>query len=159
MKKIFTLLFCTTILSIAAFAQDGHRGRDRGNGGYAYNDRGHDRNFSHDEFRGGRDRDDHGYRDNDHSFFGRILPRVRIRPAVNIYFTYRNYRYGIDQRDAVIAQINAYYDQQEQAVANDWSLNDWQKRDAINNLEAQRTAEINNIYSQCGDAAPYPGQY
>ena len=157
MKKIFTLLFCTTLLSAAVFAQNGRHGRDRGNNGYAYDHR-RGGNFGHDEFRG-RDRDDRGYINHDRGFTGRVFSLIRIRPAINVYFTYRNYRYGIDQRDVIIARINASYDQQIQQVDNDWTLNEWQRRDAINNLEAQRTEEINNIYAQCGDTAPYPGQY
>lgn len=154
MKKIYATLACTILLSAAAFAGDGHHDHDRGDRGY---DRG--RGWGHEEFR--RDRDDHeGFRFNPlGGFIGAVVRDIRVRPAVNVYFTYHNYRYGIDQRDLIIGQINAYYDQQIQYVDNDWSLNDWQRRDAINNLEARRSAEIDNIYAQCGDGAPYPAPY
>ena len=171
MKKIFTLLTCTILISAAAFADDGHHDHDRGNGGY---DRsrsagreefrggrdGHDsRSFGHEEFRGGRDdHDGRGFAPLGR-FIGSVVRDIRIRPAVNVSFTYHNYQYGFNQRDIVISRINAYYDQQIQDVDNDWSLRDWQRRDAINNIEAQRTAEINNIYTQCGDTASYPAQY
>ncbi len=154
MKKIFTLLTCSLILSAAAFADDGHHDHDHGNGGY---DRG--RSFGHEEFRS--DRDDHDGRGFAPlgRFIGSVVRDIRIRPAVNAFFTYHNYQYGIGQRDVIIARINAYYDQQIQDVDHNWSLSDWQRRDAINNIEAQRTAEIDNIYAQCGDTAPYPAQY
>ncbi len=140
MKKIFTLLTCTIFLSAAAFAGDDHHDHDRGNGGY---DRG--RSYGHEEFRG--DRDDHEGRSYgrevfrgdryDHDgrgfapvgrFIGSVVRDIRVRPAMNVYFTYHNYRYGIDQRDIIIGQINAYYDQQIQYVDNDWSLSDWQRK-------------------------------
>ena len=149
MKFFFTLLVCTTLLSAAAFADDGHHERNDRNGNYANHDGDRDHKFGRDEFRGDHDRGA--------GFFGHV--NLQIRPAFNTYFTYQNYRYGFDQRDIVIARITSYYDNQIQQVMNNWSLNRWEKRDAINNLQVQKSAEINNIYSQCGNAVPYTGQY
>jgi hypothetical protein len=156
MKKIFTLIFCSIILSAAAFAQDGHREWNNRNSDYDNRDRDH--NFGHDQFRGDRHRGHDEYKgvhDRDRGFFS----QVSIRPTLNVYFTYQNYRYAIDQRDAVVARISAYYDGQIEQVVNDYTLSRWGKRDAINYLTAQKTAEINNIYSQCGNVGQYPGQY
>lgn len=160
MKKIFTLLFCSTLFSAATFAQGGHRDWNRGNDNYAYQGRDRDHNFYPNESRGDRDHDTYRVSyDRDRIGGNYYNQQVRIHPAVNLYFTYQNYRYGIDQRDVVIARITAYYDNQVQQVMNDWTMNRWEKRDAINNLQAQKTAEINSIYSQCGNTADYYGQY
>jgi len=148
MKKIFTLLVCTTLLSAAAFADDGHHGSHDRNDRYAYRDGDRDQRFDRDEFRGDHDRGE--------GFFGHV--NVQVRPADNTYFTYQNYRYGFDQREAVTARISAYYDNQIEQVMDNWSLNRWEKRDAINNLQAQKSAEINRIYDQCGNGNPYSGQ-
>jgi hypothetical protein len=130
MKKIFTLLFCTAIIS-SAFAQDDHRDWSYENNGY---------------------RDHYGYlehRDFDHD---------RGRLNTN-YFTYQNYRYNLNQKEEVIARISSNFDYQIQAVMDDCSLRPWEKRHDIRDLQAQKAAEINNIYSQCGNDAGYPVQY
>ena len=132
MKKIFTLLFCTAIIS-SAFAQDGrHDWNDRDRG---YHD--------HDEY--------YRHRDDDHD---------RDRGKFHIsFFVYQNNRYRYDERDQLIARISSNYDYQIQQVINDWSLSPREKRYEVGNLQVQKAQEINNIYAQCGDNAVYPGQY
>lgn len=122
MKKIFTLLFCTAIIS-SAFAQDDHRDWNNGD---------HD-----------------GYREHHHD----------RRYDDNNFFVYQNNRYWLSQRDEVIERISASYDYQIQDVINDWSLNPWQKRHEIRELQEQKAREINNIYAQCNNAVTYPDSY
>lgn len=123
MKKIFTLLFCTAIIT-SAFAQD---------------DRGDWNRPDHDEYRG-RHNYDRSYYDNN-------------------FFVYQHNRYGFNQRDEVIERISASYDYQIREVINDWSLNPWQKRHEIRELQEQKNREINNIYAQCNNAYSYPDRY
>jgi hypothetical protein len=130
MKKIFTLLFCTAIIS-SAFAQDDHR--DWNNRNNTYRDR--------DEYR-----QHHEYGHNRRSF------------SIN-FFVYQNNRYRFGQRDELIARISSNYDYQVQQVINDWSLSPREKRYGIRSLQAQKAREINNIYAQCGDDTVYPDQY
>ena len=165
MKKIFTLLFCSIIVT-AAFAQNDRRSWNNGNAGYGYNDRG----TGHNQFDNNRDRE---FKVNENrsayvsrQAFDRFQERNRIffpvrvvRQPVSVYFTYQNYRYGIDQRDVIVSRITTYYDEQIQQVLNDESMNDWQRRQAVNELQNEKAAEINNIYSQCGDAVPDNAQY
>ena len=131
MKKIFTLLFCTAIIS-SAFAQEGRHDRD-------------------DRDRGYRDHDEYSrHRDDDHD---RDRGRFRIS-----FFVYQNNQYRYDERDQLIARISSNYDYQIQQVINDWSLSPREKRYEVGNLQAQKAQEINNIYAQCGDNAVYPSQ-
>jgi hypothetical protein len=131
MKKIFTLLFCTALIS-SAFAQDGR----------------HDWN---DRDRGYHDRDEYNRRhDYDHD-------RDRGRFHIS-FFVYQNNRYRYDERDQLIARISSNYDYQIQQVINDWSLSPREKRCEVGNLQIQKAQEINNIYAQCGANAVYPGQ-
>ncbi len=145
MKKIFTLLFCTTIIS-SAFAQYDHRG-DRGrNFGFG--------NPRHEEFRGPdrRGRND-GYQVRDAGFMHR--PFEGFRPGLHVNFiVYGNNQYRLDQRDALIAQISSDYDYQIQQVADDYNLSPGEKDDQINNLEAEKEQAIDNIYAQCGMPVP-----
>ena len=134
MKKIFTLLFCTTIIS-SAFAQHDHR--DWNNRNNIYRDHDHDENGWHHEY---------GHDHNRRSF------------SIN-FFVYQNNRYRFEQRDELIARVSANYDYQIQQVINDWSLSPREKRCSIRDLEAQKAQEINNIYAQCGNEAVYPDQY
>lgn len=121
MKKIFTFLLCTAIVS-SGFSQD---------------DRGGWNNRDHDEYRGR-----HVRRDYDNNFF-----------------IYQNNRYWFNQRDEVIERISASYNYQIREVINDWSLNPWQKRHEIRELQEQKAREINNIYAQCNNAYSYPDLY
>ena len=122
MKKIFTLLFSTAIIS-SAFAQDDHRDWNNGD---------HD-----------------GYREHHYD----------RRYDDNNFFVYQNNRYWLNQRDEVIERISASYDYQIREVIHDWSLNPWQKRHEIRELQEQRAQEINNIYDQCNNAVTYPDRY
>ena len=132
MKKIFTLLFCTAIIS-SAFAQDDHR----------------DRNYRNDMY---RDRDHGGYGGHhDHDY-------NRKRFSIN-FFVYQNNKYRFEQRDELIARVSSNYDYKIQCVINDWSLSPREKRYSIRDLEAQKAQEINNIYAQCGNEPVYPDQY
>jgi hypothetical protein len=145
MKKIFTLLLCTTIIS-AAFAGDGHHGdRDR-NFGFV--------NSPHEEFRqpGFRNWSDR-YQPRGGGFF---RPGIEVyRPAFHVNFiAYRNNQYALDQRDALIGQITADYNYQVQQVANDYNLSPGEKDYQISNLEAQEQQAINNVYAQCGVPVP-----
>ena len=98
MKKIFTFLFCTALIS-SAFAQD-----DR----HSWNDRPDNRNYA----------------------------------------VYQNDNFNAYQRDKQIEKINYVYDGQVSNVINDWTLNRWQKRKAIYEINARRAQEINNISVQ-----------
>src|ERR1019366_4120857 len=130
MKKIFTLLFCTAIIS-SAFAQDDHRDWNYGNNMY----RDHDQYRQHHEYN-------------------------HDRRGFNIhFFVYQNNRYRFEQRDELIARISSNYDYQIRQVINDWSLSPREKRYSILDLQAQKAQEINNIYAQCGNKTVYPDQY
>lgn len=122
MKKIFTLLFSTAIIS-SAFAQDDHRD-------WSNRDHGEYREYHHDR----------RYDDNN-------------------FFVYQNKRYWFSQRDEVIERVSASYDYQMREVINDWSLNPWQKRHEIRELQEQKARDINNIYAQCNNAYSYPDHY
>ncbi len=131
MKKIFTLLFCTAIIS-SAFAQDGRHDRNDRERGY------HD----HDEY--------YRHHDDDHD-------RDRGRFHIS-FFVYQNNRYRYDERDQLIARISSNYDYQIQQIINDWSLSPREKRYEVGNLQVQKAQEINNVYSQSGDDMAYPQQ-
>ena len=125
MKKIFTLLFCTAILS-SAFAQyDRHDRNDQDN---FYRD--------HDEYREHHDRD----HDRDRRGFG------------STYFVYQNNRYQFGQREALVQRVSYRYDYRVQQVINDWSLRPREKRYAIRNLRYQQAQEIANINAQYNNA-------
>ena|ERR1700687_1902550 len=134
MKKIFTLLFCTAIIS-SAYAQDDHRDWNYKNDIY--------RNYNHDEYSW------HHEYSHDHD---------RGRFSIN-FFVYQNNRYRFEQRNELIARVSSNYDYQIQQVINDWSFSPREKRCSIQDLEAQKAREINNIYAQCGNEAVYPNQY
>ena len=131
MKKIFTLLFCTAILS-SAFAQDD---------GHGWNDR---NRFYHNHGEYNRHRD-----------FDRDHDGGRFHIS---FFVYQNNRYHYNEKDQLIARISSSYDYQIQQVINDWSLSPREKRYEVGNLQAQKAHEINNIYAQCGDNVAYPNR-
>ncbi len=133
MKKIFTLLFCTAILS-SAFAQ-----YDR-----------HDRN-DHDEYREHQDRDHDEYHEHQHRDHDREHDRDR-RGFGSDYFVYQNNRYQFGQRDELVQRISYKYEYSVQQVINDWSLSPREKRYAIRNLRYQQAQEIANIDGQYNNA-------
>ena len=140
MKKIFTLLFCTAIIS-SAFAQEDHRnGRDRNN---AYDNRGNNQG-RHDWREGNnaydnRSHDQYRHEDND---------RDRRGLRVN-FIVYGNNQYRLDQRDEVIAQISSNYDYQIQQVINNCEISPREKRYEIADLQSQKEQAINSVYAQC----------
>ncbi|MDQ6905077.1 MAG: hypothetical protein M3139_18965 [Bacteroidota bacterium] len=129
MKKIFTLLFCTAILS-SAFAQDDRHYRNDQNNFYR----------DHDEYREHHDRDHDWDHDRDRRGFG-----------FN-YFVYQNNRYQFAQRDELVQRVSYRYDYRVQQVINDWSLSPREKRYAIRDLRYQQAQEIANINAQCNNA-------
>ncbi|MEO8862308.1 MAG: hypothetical protein ABI358_12835 [Ginsengibacter sp.] len=129
MKKIFTLLLCTAILSSAFAQSDRHDGNDRDN---FYR--------NHDQY---REHHDLGY-ERDHD-------RDRRGFGFN-YFVYQNNRYQFGQRDGLVQRVSYTYDYRVQQVINDWSLNPREKRYAIRNLRYQQAQEIANINAQYNNA-------
>ncbi|MEP7238365.1 MAG: hypothetical protein ABI685_10885 [Ferruginibacter sp.] len=110
MKKIFTLLFTTAMLS-TAFAQYGQKDqRDRGkeNDVYVSND---NRGF---------DKNDKGY-------------------------GYGGYVFTAKEKNMQIEQISREYAYKIQSVKNKPFMSWFQKKRTINNLEAQRDAEIRQV--------------
>lgn len=55
------------------------------------------------------------------------------------------YKDVIFQRNQEIEKINYQNNYQVQKIIDDCNLNIWEKRDVLNNLEAQRIQKINNI--------------
>jgi hypothetical protein len=117
MKKIFTLLFATAMLS-TAFAQYGQkdqRDRTKENDVYVSNDnRGYDKNDN--DF----DRYDKGYGRGAYIFTAR-------------------------EKNMQIAQINREYDYKIQSVRSRFGIGWYQKKRIINNLEEQRENEIRQV--------------
>ena len=133
MKKIFTLLFSVTIFA-SAFAQRDDRDRAMRNQQNNPYIQGYPNNGVYNQ-RNDRDRDDR----------------------------FNNERYnnnqGYAQRDAQIANINRQIDFQIQQIAYDRYMNRWEKRRAIQNLQAQKAQQIqacnsqyNNTYNRGYDA-------
>jgi len=123
MKKIFTMLLATTLLS-TAFAQYSGREQPKRNNEpdvYAKNDnRGYERNENV-----GYDRFDNGHK-------GRY------------YFTPR-------ERDMQIDRINSDYNYRIQAVRNRYFVNWRQKKQMIMSLDAQREQEIRDVIYRFND--------
>lgn len=112
MKKIFTLLFSTALLS-TAFAQYGQKDqKDNGRDVYASN--------------AGRDNDRH---DNDFGKGGRGYERG-------------TYVFTLREKNMQIEQIYREYNYKIQSVKNKPFMAWFQKKRMIDNLEAQRAAEI-----------------
>ena len=133
MKKMFTLLF-GAFLASGAFAQQAYQGWDRhDDDGYREHGRNHDRD---------RDRD----RDGD-----------RFQAT----FVYDGIRYPVSQRDDIIRDIDARYDDQIQRLANDWDMAPWYKRKMIDRLQDRKADEIRSIGMQCESSynAPYGDNY
>lgn len=134
MKKIFTLLICTAVLS-SAFAQYDHHGENDHDNFHRELDEYHEQ---HDRDHYDRDHD----RDYDHDRRG-----FRFN-----YFVYQNNRYQFAQRDELIQRVSYRYDYRVQQVINDWSLSPREKRYAIRNLRYQQAQEIADINTQCNNA-------
>ena len=135
MKKIFTLLVSTAMLS-TAFAQYGQSGqRERGNDVYASNSNrdkdNHDRNYRHDDNYG---RDYRGY--------GR-----------------ETYVFSLREKDMQINQIYREYDYRIQSVKNKPFMAWFQKKRQINDLEAQRDAEICQVNDKFNSPKNQFGDY
>lgn len=140
MKKIFTLLFCTAILS-SAFAQ--YDRNDRNDQGNLYSEQqGYHQQLDreHQEYHEQLDR----YHDREHD-------RDRRGFAFN-NFVYQNNRYQFGQRDEFVQRISYKYEYSVQQVINDWSLSPREKRYAIRNLRYQQAQEIANIDAQYNNA-------
>jgi len=119
MKKIFTLLFATAMLS-SAFAQYGQRDKGRGNDIYVAND-------------------NHGFDKHD-KFYGTYV------------FTAR-------EKDMQISQINREYAYKIQSVKSKPFMSWFQKKRIINNLEAQRDAEICQVMEKFNSPKNQFGDY
>jgi hypothetical protein len=145
MKKIFTLLFCTAIIS-SAFAFDGHHGERERNFVYI--------NRDHEEFRQPERRAwNEGYVPRSDGYFRRTV--VGFGPGWHVNFiAYGNSQYPIEQRDALIAQIESDYNYRIQQVENDYYLSPEEINYQVNNLEMQEQQAIDNIYAQCGLPVP-----
>lgn len=100
MKKIFTFLFCTAIIS-SAFSQTAYR-------------------------------------------------QAKYRSAVTSYrINAVNSPYElINQRNREIDEINEQNNYDVQIILSKTNLNIWDKRDILNDLEVQRIAKLNNVYSR-----------
>jgi hypothetical protein len=116
MKKIFTLLFSTAMLS-TAFAQYGQNKRDNDKSNDVYvatSNPGYDKH------------------DNDFDKNGKGFDRG-------------TYVFTAKEKDMQIAQINREYAYKIQAVKNKFMISWFQKKRMINNLEAQRDEEISQV--------------
>jgi hypothetical protein len=122
MKKIFTFLFSTLLVS-SVFAQSGHDRNERKTIVVSFN-------ISNDHER--------GFRSNE-NMDGRIgnYDRWHNQATYNENLAY--------QRDQEIQKINNQYNFQVQQVINNCSLNRWEKKNAISNLQAQRDQQIVDI--------------
>lgn len=107
MKKIFTFLFCTSILS-SAFSQTNLRQAKYKNTNTSY------------------------------------ITNVSSSPY-NL----------ISQRSQEIDEVNHENNYQVQLILNKTNLNIWDKRDILNNLEAQRMEKVNNIYARFNNQIAY----
>ena len=143
MKKLFTLLFCTVVLT-SAFAQTNrHDADDRNrnnntdwntNNNQQVYQKDHDRNDKSGVY-------DRRYNNNNNN-------------SVN-----QNNNYRISQRDMQIQRITSQYDYRIQQVIYDRSLNRRQKEYTIRSLQAQKAQQINSIYSQYNTNAYNNGNY
>jgi len=150
MKKIFTLLFCTALISSAFAQEDRHDWRNTNN---SFDNRGRE-----DNHRDGREWNN-GYNNRDHDQYRRgDNDRNWSRFHVN-FIVYRNNEYPLDQRDQLIAQISSDYDYQVQQVIDNCELSPRDKRYEIEDLQAQRAQAVNNIYAQCGNEAGFQIQF
>lgn len=117
MKKFFTLLFTTAMLS-TAFAQYGQkdqRDRTKESDVYVSND-----NRGYDKHDNDFDRNDKGYGRGAYIFTAR-------------------------EKNMQIAQINREYDYKIQSVKSRFGIGWYQKKRIINNLEEQRENEIRQV--------------
>ena len=123
MKKIFTLLFTTAILStaFAQYSQNDQRERTKENDVYVSND-----NRGYDNY------DDKGFDKHNRDYKGRY------------FFTPR-------ERDMQISQINREYDYRMRTVRNHFYMNRYQKMRQISFLEDQRNREIQAIVFKFND--------
>ena len=150
MKKIFTLLFCTALISSAFAQEDLHHWRNRNNN---FDNRGNEYNH-----RDGRDWNN-GYNNHDNIQYRRD-DNDHNRSGFHVNFiVYRNDQYRLDQRDQLIAQISSGYDYQVQQVINNCELSPRDKRYEIEDLQAQKAQAINNIYAQCGNEVGFQIQF
>jgi|GEM_PF-2015437 len=142
MKKLFTLLFCTAVLT-SAFAQTNRHDADDRN---RNNNTDWNTNNNQQVYQKDHDRDDKSgeydrrYNNNNNS--------------VN-----QNNNYRISQRDMQIQRITSQYDYRIQQVIYDRSLNRRQKEYTIRSLQAQKAQQINSIYSQYNTNAYNNGNY
>lgn len=128
MKKLFTLLFCTAVLT-SAFAQTNRHDADDRN---RNNNTDWNTNNNQQVYQKDHDRNDRsGVYDKSYD------------NTVN-----QNSNYRISQSDMQIQRITNQYDYRIQQVSYDRSLNRRQKEYAIRNLQAQKAQQINSIYSQ-----------
>ena len=125
MKKMFTLLFATAMLS-TAFAQYEQRDRqdwNKDNDGYKNNDnRGYD---NHDNGNRGYNKHNNGYRN-------------------GYFFTAR-------ERDMQIEHITHDYEHRIEAVRNQYFMSWYQKKRQIMFLEEQRDNEIHEVIHRFND--------
>ncbi len=135
MKKIFTLLFTTAMLS-SAFAQYGQkdqrdqRDNDKSNDVYITND-----NQGYNKYNNDYDRDDKGYDRHDKGY-DRGYDRGYGRGM---------YVFTAREKNMQIAQIIRVYDYRIQSVKNRFAMSWFQKKHIINNLETQREEEISQV--------------
>ena len=107
MKKIFTFLFCTAILS-SAFSQT---------------------NFRQAKYR-----------------------NTTTRNKINVSNSPYNL---INQRNQEIDEVNDQNNYEVQLILSKANLNIWDKRDILNNLEAQRIEKLNDIYTSFNNQIAY----
>jgi Ni/Co efflux regulator RcnB len=136
MKKIITLLFCTTVFA-SAFAQTNRSDR---------NDRNTNVNPDWNSNANQVYQKDHDWDDKS----GRDDKRYNNNNTVN-----QNNRYSISQRDMQIQRISSQYDYRIRQVSYDRSLSNRQKRIAIKSLQAQKAQQIKSIYSQYNNSNVY----
>ncbi len=100
MKKIFTFLFCTAIISSAFSQTNFHKAK---------------------------------YINSNKSY--------AVNASSSLYSL-------INQRNQEIDEINDQNNYEVQVILSKTNLNIWDKRDILNNLEAQRIEKINNVYAR-----------
>ncbi len=71
----------------------------------------------------------------------------------NIHVDYR--QDAVRQRDQEIQKVNYQNSFQVSLVVNDNNLSIWEKRDVLDNLEAQRIKNLNKIYDRYRNAVAY----
>lgn len=137
MKKIFTLLFSTAMLStaFAQYGQNEQRNRHDDDVIVYNNNRGYDK---HDK---DCDTDGHGYDKHDKGY-GRGA-----------------YIFSAREKDIQINQINRQYDYKIQDVRNRFGMGWYQKKRIIYNLEAQRDEEIAMVWHKFKSSKNKFGDY